>query len=664
MQLIELPTIGKTTALRLKKLGLETITDLIFYYPTRYDDFSKIYPIKDLPLEQNITIKAKIELINTRRAWRKKMQITEAVVNDGTESIKIIWFNQPYLSKSLKQGDQVYFSGIVKTDDYGPHLVNPIYEKVKAKTTHTARIIPIYATTQGITQKQMRFFVSKALQLSPSQQDWLPEEIIKKHKLTTLNNALHKIHFPKNWDELAQAQNRIKFDELFLVQLYAQKSKQDLKKQKAIQLKFQEKEIKKFVKSLPFTLTDDQKKCAWQMLQDLEKKEPMNRLLEGDVGSGKTVVATLAMLNAALNKHQAVLMAPTEILAEQHYQTLKQLLPKQKISLLTRTRKKILKASNIFIGTHALIQKKIEFENLALAIVDEQHRFGVKQRKALKQKSGDQKTIPHLLSMTATPIPRSLALTVYGDLDLSIIKQKPKGRKPIITRLVTEDKRTKAYQFIRDQIKAKKQIFIVCPLIEASDKLGVKSVEETYAKLNQDVFPDLEMRILHGKIKPREKEMIMQDFKANKFPILIATSVIEVGVDIPQATIMMIEGAERFGLAQLHQFRGRVGRNEFQAYCLLFTETKQESTLTRLQALVESNDGFALAQKDLELRGPGDVYGTEQSGFLQLLKLATLSDHELIQKTQTAAKEFLPNLNNYPELAKKMAHFSQNLHLE
>ncbi len=661
--LIDFPTVGKTTVNRLKKLGLQNTKDLFFYYPNRYEDLSKIYPINEINSEGTVTIKAKLDLINSRRAHRRRMNITEALVSDNTGSLKIIWFNQPYLKKNLTPGEELYFSGNIKQDKYGLHLSSPTYEKSNTQTTHTARITPIYPTTAGLTQKQIRFFIKHALE-NIKISEHLPETLLKKYNLLDLNKSLHQIHFPDSFENLEKARKRLQFDELFILQLYAQQAKQNLNQQNAISLEFKEKEIKQFVKSLPFTLTDDQKKSAWQILQNISQDKPMNRLLEGDVGSGKTIVAALAMLNCALNGYQSVLMAPTEILAQQHYKTLKQILPKQKISLLTRTHRQISVDSKIFVGTHALIQQKINFANLALAIIDEQHRFGVGQRKTLKEKSGDSQTIPHLLSLTATPIPRSLALTVYGDLDLSIIKTKPQGRKKIITKIITEQKRFKAYQFIKEKIEQKQQIFVVCPLISPSDKLGVKSVEEEYERLNKDIFPDLKIRLLHGKLKPKEKEKIMTDFQKNKFPILVSTSVIEVGVDIPGATIMMIEGADRFGLAQLHQFRGRVGRNDQQSYCFLFTDSNQPKTLARLNALVKSNDGFSLAEFDLQLRGPGDVYGQTQSGYINALKLANLGDHILIKQTQEAAKNILPELSSYNLLQEKLNNFIQNLHLE
>ena len=662
--LSDLNRVGQKISTKLKKLDLENTLDLIFYFPVRYEDFSQVTNIENLEADLETTIKGKIELINNRRSWKRRMMLTEVVVADVTESIKIIWFNQPYIAKVLKAGDEIFISGKVTEDQFGLHFKNPVYEKVKADTAHTARIVPIYSLTEGVTQKQLRFIISQIVKEVDKLSEWLPAKIIKKYKLISLSEALEQIHFPESFSKLNEAKKRLGFDELFTVQLYNLQAKAELEKTKAFKIKFKEKQIKEFVSSLPFTLTAAQKKCAWQIIKDLEESKPMNRLLEGDVGSGKTVVAALAMYNVALNSQQAVLMAPTEILAQQHFETLEKVLGPDTVSLITRTKKKILDDQKIIVGTHALIQKKVEFKNLGLAIIDEQHRFGVEQRKTLQEKSGDKKTVPHLLSMTATPIPRTLALTIYGDLDLSIIDEMPKGRKKIITRLVEEKKRDKAYGFIKEKIKNQEQVFVICPLISESDKLGVKSVEEEYERLKKIIFPDLRIAKLHGKLKAKAKDEIMNDFKNKKYDILVATSVVEVGVDVPDATIMMIEGADRFGLAQLHQFRGRVGRSDKQSYCLLFTDSKSDKTLERLNALCKSTDGFRMAEYDLKLRGPGDVYGKEQSGFLSAFRIASLADHVLISEAKQAATDIRPEIDKYPLILAKLDKFSHTIHLE
>ncbi|MCX6745716.1 MAG: ATP-dependent DNA helicase RecG [Candidatus Parcubacteria bacterium] len=678
-----LTRVGKTTASRLKKLGIYNVLDLLHYFPFRYDDFSQIVNIRELVPNQIVTIKGKIVLIHNRRSHRKRMVITEALVEDETGSIKVIWFNQPFLAKNLKAGDEVFLSGKAEFDNLGLQFISPAYEKItERESINTAKIVPVYSLTNNLTQKQLRFLINLILSSAKLIEEWLPAEILAKHKLLAYNYALKEVHFPKNFKSLEQARYRLKFDELFLIALQNQLLKKYLSQNPAPQLKFKEKEIKEFVSSLPYQLTSDQKKASWQILQDLELAKPMNRLLEGDVGSGKTVVAALAILNTVLNGYQAVLMAPTEILAKQHYNSLIRFFQNfdLKIALLTHS-EKILNSQenlskkevlakiksgeiNLIIGTHALIQDDVAYKKIGLIIVDEQHRFGVEQRKKLKDKNKNKK-LPHFLSMTATPIPRSLALILYGDLDLSIIKEMPKGRKKIITRLIAEQNRQNAYQFIRQEIKSGRQVFVICPLIDPSDKLGVKSVTEEFKKLDKVVFPDLKIGLLHGKLKAQEKEEIMSEFKANQIKILVSTSVIEVGIDIPNATIMMIEGADRFGLAQLHQFRGRVGRGEHQSYCFLFTENGSPKTQERLSALVKSNDGFALAEYDLQFRGPGEVYGTRQSG-LPDLQIASLNDLELINLTKEESQEFLAkyNLDDFPLMKVKLEQGKMINHLE
>jgi ATP-dependent DNA helicase RecG len=700
--------VGATTANRLKRLGLSTVYDLLLYFPFRYDDFRTLTPIEKLQPGQSVNIVGQIELIQNKRSPRKRMYITEALVKDQTETIKIIWFNQPFIARNLRVGDMVSLAGKVEDDFGGLVMKSPTYEKInlphpipplirggnKREGYHTQGLVPNYHLTANITQKQLRFIIKQIINIAGQIKDWLPVEIKNRQKLLFLNQAIKKIHFPANFNDIEQARCRLSYNELFLLQLQSQLIKLELKSSQADTVPFREKATKKFVASLPFILTNDQKKAAWEILKDLAKNKPMARLLEGDVGSGKTVVAVMAMLNTALSKKQSILMVPTEILAQQHFNSINKMLAKTKIKigLLTRSAKclntqdkitkskllELIKANDvkIIIGTHALIQEKVEFKNLTLAIIDEQHRFGVEQRKMLVKKSSSPlsltrrgaggEVMPHLLSMTATPIPRSLALALYGDLDISIIKQMPKGRKTIITQVVPEKKRAKAYNFISQQIKNNRQVFVICPLIDFSDKLGVKSVKEEFVKLNEQIFPDLAIGFLHGRMKSKEKETVMQNFLAKKIKILVTTSVVEVGVDVPNATIMMIEGADRFGLAQLHQFRGRVGRAEHQSYCFLFTDSIVEKSLKRLQALVDCFDGFALAKMDLKFRGPGEVYGTTQKGFPQF-KIATLFDYELMKQARDEATKIInqnPSLTNWPVLKEKIKKRNQTVHLE
>ncbi len=685
--------LGKVLAPRVKRLGILTVADLIFYFPFRHEDFSNLLPISKITPGSSVTVKGRIDLIANRRSWAKRKILTEALVSDDTGSIKVIWFNQPFLTKVLKPGDRVFLSGRVDHDYQALQFISPIHEVIRSdeiKGIHTARIIPIYSLTESITQKQLRTLVKLALGAVKFVKDWLPTEIKKDLKLPSLPLALAQIHFPDNKFKLESAKHRLKLDELFLIQLQAKKLRRELEQSPAPKINFNEAAIREFVNRLPFKLTEAQRRSAWEIIKDLGRSSPMNRLLEGEVGSGKTVVAALALLDTVLNGYQAAFMAPTEILARQHFNNLSQLLAGQPVSigLLTRSESRLNEASQgsdsvereklreaissgqiqIIIGTQALIQERVRFENLALVIVDEQHRFGVEQRaKLVKRRTiGHSALVPHFLSMTATPIPRTLTLAFFGDLDLSIIDQLPAGRKKIVTRIIEPAEREQTNQFIRREIKEGKQAFVICPLIDPSDKLGVESVKSEYEKLSKKIFPDLKIGFLHGRLKAKEKERVMKEFSTNQINILVSTSVIEVGIDVPNAAIMVVEGAERFGLAQLHQFRGRVGRGGDQAYCFLFIENNNDSSEERVRALVETDNGFSLAEKDLELRGPGEVYGLRQAG-LPRLKIATLTDRAIIEEARIQAEKIIssgPDLNNYPDLKIELANFTSLVHLE
>jgi ATP-dependent DNA helicase RecG len=689
------------------RVGIKDLNDLLFYFPFRYDDFSKITLIKDTYPGERFAIRGKIKQINTTRSFRKRIFLTSAIIEDATGAIRIVWFNQPYLAKALREAE-VILVGKIEMDSNGRYLSAPQYEKVKHEQIHTARIVPVYPETRGLSSKFLRSKIKLVINLADQIKDFLPLKIRTDNELIKIQRAIKAVHFPKNRQDLVAAQKRLAFDELFLLQLKMQIAKGEWQSLNAPAMKFDEKKIRSFVKQLPFKLTNAQRRSAWEIICDIanlnqilkikdqklindqkassEQIPPMNRLLEGDVGSGKTIVAGLAMLTVAGSGYQSIIMAPTEILAFQHYRVLNKLLrrnlnhllksAKIDIALLTNSKselnqrkikrialiEKIREAkAQIVVGTHALIADKMEFKKLGLAIVDEQHRFGVEQRAALRKKS---LLVPHILSMTATPIPRTLSLALYGDLDISIIDEMPPGRQKIITSLIHPKNRAEAYQFIRNQIGVGRQAFVICPLIEESDFLGVKSVKTEYQKLSRIIFPNLKIAMLHGRMKGREKEKIMTDFSQRKCDILVSTSVVEVGVDIPNATIMMIEGAERFGLAQLHQFRGRVGRGEHQSYCLLFTEIPSQKVLARLHALVESNDGFALAEKDLKFRGPGEIYGTKQSGLVDL-RMAKLSDLDLLRKAKSAAeKTYKMGLERFPLLAEKLKAFQAEKRLE
>jgi len=645
--------VGKTTAARLRLLGLRTVEDLLFYWPFRYEDRSEIKKIQDLQNFQSATIKAKITMIATRRSWRAHKFVTEALVDDDTGTIKIVWFNQPFLSKTLAVGDNVYLSGIF--DETKMQMTGPDYEKVKTQTMHTARIVPIYHLTAGLSEKQLRFLIKTVLDNLKNLPEFLAEEILKRNDFVDFFQALSEIHFPTNFFELKKAKRRLTFDKLFLRQILIQQARFQTQNSVSRKINFLEKLTRDYVSSLPFQLTDEQKKCAWEILQDLNKDRPMNRLLNGDVGSGKTVVMSVAAFNVMGNGYKVAILAPTEILAEQHFQTLRKFFRDKKftIALFSRSQKLIddkkvgqseliKKLSegqiDLLVGTHAILNEKIKIKDLGLVVVDEQHRFGVNQRKNLTLR-GETDFAPHFLSMTATPIPRTLALTAYGDLDLSLLKTKPKNRLPIKTKFVEENGRQQVYDFIKEQIFAGWQVFVICPLIDPSDTLGVKSVKQEFEKLDKQIFPDLPIGLLHGRLKAEEKNQVMRDFLNKKVKILISTSVIEVGIDVPNATIMMIEGADRFGLAQLHQFRGRVGRGDQQAYCFVLSNNNSLETRQRLKILETHGDGFSLAEIDLQKRGAGEIYGDRQSGFEDLL-IEDLQDASLIELAQKEARAF------------------------
>jgi len=671
LDITKLHNIASKLATDLKKMNIHSLGDLLWYFPSRYNDLSEVKQIKDIKADEINTVRVRIIKLKTYRAWRAKMIITELIAEDDSGQIEAIWFRQKFVSQILKIGDEVYLSGKVKIKKDTWQFISPSYEKAKLELIHSGRLVPIYHLSGQITQKQLRFLINKAIKEVETIDDPLPVEILNKEKYPWLQEALKQIHFPTDKKTLTAATKRLKFQELFYLQIKYQLAKQDYQAQASYQIPLDNDLTNQILKDLPFRLTLDQQKALYDVLADLNKPVPMNRLIEGDVGSGKTIVAILAALNAMSSNIQVALMVPTEILASQHFANIKKILPAKylkDIALFTRTNQQLnnnqkisrkdliqkIAKNNIkfIIGTHSLIQEKVNFNKLGLVIIDEQHRFGVKQRKALKDKvrgearedelghNSKSNKAPHLLSMTATPIPRTLALTLYGDLDISLIQEKPLGRQAIKTFLVPDQKRQAAYKFILDKIQNKEQAFIICPLIDASDKLGVKSVTAEYQKLNKNIFPDLEIRLLHGKLKSEEKIRIMDDFKNNKFPILVATSVIEVGVDIPKATMMIIESAERFGLSQLHQFRGRIGRNDLESFCLLFTSDSSQMNTTRLQALSKTNDGFKLADLDLELRGSGEIFGNKQTGLIKL-KIAKLSDTKLIKQAQQWAQQIL-----------------------
>ncbi|MCX6721906.1 MAG: ATP-dependent DNA helicase RecG, partial [Candidatus Staskawiczbacteria bacterium] len=641
----EIPKIGVTYAKRLKKFGIKTVQDLLFYFPARYDDFSEIISIVDArnKLGETACVQGEIIEIETTKSFYNRMAVTKAVVQDRTAQINVLWFNQPYLDKSLKENDFICLAGKISLGKEGLYFNSPAFERINEigeneELTHTGRIVPVYSETRGVTSRWLRYIIKPLLYRFCDQiQESLPKDIIKKYKFLPIQEAVWQLHFPESFEHADAAKARFSFEELFLIQLNVLKEKIKLMQKKSSACPMDADLMKQFTDSLPFQLTDSQKKCAFAILKDLEKTVPMSRLLEGDVGSGKTVVATMAALSVVKNNHQVAFMAPTEILAKQHFKTVSEVLKTfdVKIGMMTGKDARIFKEGettevskksflgdlengqlDVVIGTHSLIQKGVEFKDLALVILDEQHRFGVEQRDHLIK---NKKLVPHLLSMTATPIPRTLALTVYGDLDLSLIDEMPANRKKIKTIIVEPSQRKEAYEFIKKEVAGGKGVFVIFPKIESTasklkeaiEKHGpvkgsfvpqnygvgslaslaineVKALKEEYEKLSKEVFPDLRITMLHGKMKAPEKERIMLDFKKGEIDILLSTSVVEVGVDVPRATIMMIEGAERFGLSQLHQFRGRVGRSDMQSYCFLFTTDPSMLNRKRLKALVES----------------------------------------------------------------------------
>jgi len=676
-----LSKVGKAVAKKLEKVGIRTIGHLLYYFPHRYEDYRGAVTVKDLTPGSSVSVKARVELISNRRSFKSRKMMTEALVSDESGSLRIVWFNQPYIIKNIKVGDEVVFSGSVKSDMLGPELINPTYSKVaKIEPVDGQKLLPVYFLTSGLSQKYLQYLVKEAFFQLKNFPDFLSDKVLDKYDFSALYDALYGMHFPADQQNLEISKRRLKFDELLLVQLKAELSRRARSLLSAPAMDFKEIEVKNFVSSLPFILTNDQKLSAWEILKDLKKSVPMNRLLSGDVGSGKTVVSAIALFNTVLNNYQGAILAPTEILAKQHFDNISKLLNPYgiKVALYTRSqheiniggqsddkklKKEILSgikngSIQVIVGTHAILTDKVDFCKFGLAIVDEQHRFGVEQRKNLKEKGEG----VHFLSLTATPIPRSLALTFYGDLDLSTINELPAGRLSIKTRLVEKYNRDKAYQFIRSEVKKGRQAFVVCPLIEDGGD-EKKSVLAEYEKLSKKTFPDLRVDFLHGRLKGSEKEEKMNKFRKAKVDILVATSVIEVGIDIPNASVMMIEGAERFGLAQLHQFRGRVGRSVFQSYCLLFTDTVNEQSLDRLKFFEKNNSGFKLAEKDLETRGPGEVYGKAQSGLDQF-KLADMGDLEIVKISRQVAKEAADSPEDFRPLFKKLEYFEEKVHLE
>jgi ATP-dependent DNA helicase RecG len=644
--------VGPKISQKLEKLGAQTIYDLLTLFPRRYDDYTLMKPINRLNYGEQVTVIGTIWQTRARRV-RGNQTLVQAVVNDGTGSIQANWYNQPWLTKQLPTGMQIVLSGKVDQFLGRPVFNSPQWEPLELEPLRTRRIVPVYPLTEGLSSHRMREIMEKTVSYwSLRVPDALPEPMRRRLKLYPLSQALQQIHFPESQESLHKARKRLAFDELFLLQLGMQSQRRQWRSRSAVPIPEQPEQLAEFLDLLPFSLTGAQERVVKEILHDMAADVPMNRLLQGDVGSGKTAVAAMAMFAAAKNGMQAALMAPTEILAEQHFQGLNQLLAPSGLTLALLTgstsasdRTAIYEglaggSIQIVIGTHALIQDTVNFNNLALAVIDEQHRFGVEQRGALRGKGGQngEQVNPHLLVMSATPIPRTLALSLYGDLDLSILDEMPPGRQEIKTRWLRASERERAYNFVRQQVEEGRQAYLIFPLVEESDKVDAKAAVDEYEVLEREVFPDLQVGLIHGRLKSDEKEAVMRAFYAGELNILVATSVIEVGVDVPNSTVMVIEGANRFGLAQLHQFRGRVGRGQHQSYCVLIADESTEDAEKRLLALEETNDGFLLAEKDLELRGPGEFFGRRQSGLPEL-RMASLLDLPLLEMSQKEASE-------------------------
>ncbi|KKR69646.1 MAG: ATP-dependent DNA helicase RecG [Candidatus Woesebacteria bacterium GW2011_GWA2_40_7b] len=652
----DLPKIGPFFARKFEKLRIKTIENLFYHVPSRYLDYSLVTTINRLRPDETATIHAKI--ISIKNIYSKrgiKMQIGS--VEDTTGKITVVWFNQPFLIKTLYPDRLVSLSGKVGFFSRKLCLTSPDYEILdeEKETVHTGRLVPIYPETMGLSSKWIRTKIRDAY-ANISIEDFLPNDVLSGSDLVSLKEAIREVHFPKDLKEAEEGRRRLAFNELLNLQLKSEYRKLNWHKNKvANKLKIDDISIYRFINNLPYKLTDSQTKTADEILKDMALDTPMNRLLEGDVGSGKTVVAAIGAFATFLNGYQSIIMAPTQILANQHYQTLKKLFHKYniRISLLTSDVKKVeLGRSDVFVGTHSLIHSKVNFDKVAFVVIDEQHRFGVEQRSHLVKKSGT----PHVLTMTATPIPRTVALTTYGDLDLSVLTEMPKGRQKVSTWVVSEKKREGAYDWINSQITSHhSQCFIVCPLIEDSafeTMADVKSVTTEFTKLKA-LFSNLRLGLLHGRLKPKEKEQVLKDFRFGKVDILLSTPVVEVGIDIPNASVMVIEAAERFGLAQLHQLRGRVGRGEQKSYCLLFSNFHSGNAFSRLKAMEKTYSGFELAELDLKLRGPGEIFGTAQSGFDEL-KIASWNNFELIKQTKEVAEDVFKYPKKYPRLVSQL----------
>lgn len=657
--------VGEKKSKLFSKVGINTLYDLFWHFPSYYEDRTHIVPIVRTSPGKRQVIQGKVLLIDKVKSG-KNLSIFKAAVRDKSGLICAIWYNQDYIIKILKKDQEVVISGKIEkrfrekqilVDDF--EILNGVEDSLNLK-----RIVPFYPLTEGISQRVIRKIMKINLEENyPYLAEHLPLSLKKKYSLIPFREALINIHFPKDFFWQRRAYRRLVFDELFLLQAALALKKRDYKKEEGIKFKVENDLVKNFLNSLPFSLTPSQGRVTNEILEDMASPQPMNRLLQGDVGSGKTVVAITSLLAAIGSGYQAALMAPTEILAQQHYLRAKEFLsslniqPFLLISELQQKEKEKIKNGirtgtvKLIIGTHALIQKEVQFRELGMVVIDEQHRFGVMQRATLRGKG----RCPDVLVMTATPIPRTLALTCYGDLDVSVIDELPPGRKSVITRWTSEDKRRWVYQFVSSRIREGRQVYFVYPLIEESEEIDLRAAQDMAERL-KNIFPQFKVELLHGKMKREEKELIMRQFCQGRINIMVCTTVIEVGIDVPNATVMVIENAERFGMAQLHQLRGRVGRAGLQSYCFLLTGKKiSEEAVKRMKVMCRTNDGFQIAEEDLKLRGPGEFFGTRQWGMLDLKIANLLRDQKILNLARREAFNLVresPLLNNYPLLIK------------
>lgn len=643
--------IGPKRAARFHRIGVDTVNDLLFHVPYRYIDYSQIMKIRDLRIDDEATVLGQVALVTTQRT-RARRSMTKIILIDETGEIVLRWFNRPDLATKFENGMRLLVSGKV-TFYTGVQMTNPLFEQLDdmdGDTLNQGRVIPVYPLTEGLTVWDIKRAVAVALQeCCGDVPETLPARLLDKHELMTRRDALFNIHQPRTVEGAFRARMRLVFEEFFYFELILAKRRILIKDSEGIRMTEKGSHTKKLLDLLPYSLTNDQQQAIQTIARDMAEPRPMNLLLQGDVGSGKTIVALYALLVAVENGYQAALMAPTEILAEQHFMVISPLLQALNVNTALMTssirpaeRRRIMNelqegTIDIILGTHALIEEDISFKRLGLAIVDEQHRFGVMQRAALVNKGRN----PDFLVLSATPIPRTIALTLYGDLDIVTIKEKPPGRGEVTTKIIKRRDRGDTYRFIREQLRQNRQAFVICPIIERSDTLDLKSVQDIHHEIT-NAFPEFRTGVIHGRLKTPERIKIMDTFRLGKIDILVATTVIEVGVDIPNATIMLIEHPERFGLAQLHQLRGRIGRGAEKAYCFLVVDRYvKEETYDRISFFASHNDGFALAQKDMKLRGPGEILGKRQHG-LPDIKIGDLdADRETLFKARDDAFELV-----------------------